>query len=81
MCWALLCVYRAIDLLKESNVSGINDAMIGHLYMTYIHEPEKAAEYLTKAYTSVLRDYTGRSIYPGTHCLRADPQPFHPAGG
>ena len=49
-------IYRAIDVLKECNVSGINDAIIGHLYVTYIHEPDKAAEYLAKAYTAVLRD-------------------------
>ena len=49
-------IYRAIDVLKESNVCGINDALIGHLYVTYIHQPDKAMEYLSKAYTSVLRD-------------------------
>lgn len=49
-------IYRAIEVLKESNVCGINNAIIGRLYVSYIHEPEKAEEYLSKAYTSVLRD-------------------------
>ena len=49
-------IYRAIDVLKESNVCGINDARIGNLYVSYIHDPAKAEEYLTKAYTTVLRD-------------------------
>ena len=49
-------IYRAIDVLKESNVCGINDARIGNLYVNYIHDPAKAEEYLTKAYTTVLRD-------------------------
>ena len=49
-------IYRAIDVLKETNVCGINNALIGHMYVSYIHEPEKAEEYLSKAYTAVLRD-------------------------
>ena len=49
-------IYRAIDVLKESNICGINDALIGRMYVSYIHEPEKAQEYLSKAYTAVLRD-------------------------
>lgn len=49
-------IYRAIEVLKESNVCGINNAVIGRLYVSYIHEPEKAQEYLSKAYTTVLRD-------------------------
>lgn len=49
-------IYRAIDVLKESNVCGINNAIIGRLYVSYIHEPAKAEEYLSKAYTTVLRD-------------------------
>lgn len=49
-------IYRAIDVLKESNICGINDAIIGRLYVSYIHEPAKAEEYLSKAYTTVLRD-------------------------
>ena len=49
-------IYRAIDVLKETNVCGINNALIGRLYVSYIHEPDKAEEYLAKAYTSVLRD-------------------------
>lgn len=48
--------YRAIDVLKESNVCGINNAIIGRLYVSYTHEPAKAEEYLSKAYTTVLRD-------------------------
>ena len=49
-------IYRAIDVLKENNVSGINNAIIGRLYVSYIDEPAKAEEYLSKAYTTVLRD-------------------------
>ena len=49
-------IFRAIEVLKENNVCGINDARIGRLYVTYIHEAEKAEEYLSKAYTTVLRD-------------------------
>lgn len=49
-------IYRAIEVLKESNICGINNAIIGRLYVSYIHEPDKAEEYLAKAYTSVLRD-------------------------
>lgn len=49
-------IYRAIEILKESNICGINDAIIGRLYVSYLHETEKAEEYLSKAYTTVLRD-------------------------
>ena len=49
-------IYEAIEVLKESNVCGINDALIGYLYVAYIHDPAKAEEYLGKAFTSLLDD-------------------------
>lgn len=49
-------IYEAVEVLKESNVCGINDALIGYLYVAYIHDPAKAEEYLGKAYTSLLDD-------------------------
>lgn len=49
-------IYQAIDVLKKSNACGINDARIGNLYVTYVHDPAKAEEYLSKAYTSLLND-------------------------
>ena len=49
-------ICKAIEILKESNVCGINDALIGYLFVAYIHDPEKAEEYLGKAYTSLLDD-------------------------
>lgn len=47
-------IYEAIEVLKESNVCGINDALIGYLFVAYVHDPEKAEEYLGKACTSLL---------------------------
>lgn len=47
-------IYEAIDVLKESNVCGVNDALIGNLFVTYIHDTSKAEEYLGRAYTSLL---------------------------
>lgn len=49
-------IYEAVEVLKESNVCGINDALIGYLYVAYIHDPAKAEEYLGRAYTSLLDD-------------------------
>ena len=52
------CMYinEAIEVLKESNVCGINNAMIGRLFVAYIHDVSKAEEYLGKAFTSLLDD-------------------------
>ena len=49
-------IYRAIDVLKESNICGINDARIGNMYVTYLHDLAQAEAYLSKAYTTALRD-------------------------
>lgn len=49
-------IYEAIEVLKESNICGINNAMIGHLFVAYIHDVSKAEEYLGRAYTSLLDD-------------------------
>lgn len=49
-------IYKAIEVLTESNICGINDALIGHLFVAYIHDTSKAEEYLGKAYTSLLDD-------------------------
>ena len=49
-------IYEAIDVLKQSNVCGINNALIGNLYISYLHDAVKAEEYLSKAYTVLLND-------------------------
>ena len=49
-------IYEAIEVLKESNICGINNATIGHLFVAYIHDVSKAEEYLGSAYTSLLDD-------------------------
>lgn len=49
-------IYEAIEVLKESNICGINNATIGHLFVAYIHDVSKAEEYLGRAYTSLLND-------------------------
>lgn len=49
-------IYEAIEILKQSNVCGINNALIGNLYISYTHDPVKAEEYLSKAYTTLLND-------------------------
>lgn len=65
-------IYRAIDVLKESNVCGINDARIGNLYVSYIHDPAKAEEYLSKAYTTVLQDMDRVILGFADICARRD---------
>ena len=49
-------IYEAIEVLKQYNACGINNAEIGHLYVEYIHDPATAEEYLSKAYSSLLDD-------------------------
>ena len=51
-----MAVDRAIEVLKRSNVCGINNARIGMLYDNYIHDPAKAEPYLSEAFDTLMHD-------------------------
>lgn len=67
-------ICRAIDVLKESNVCGINNARIGNLYVAYIHDPTKAEAYLSKAYISLLNDMDSVILGFADVCSRREDQ-------
>lgn len=67
-------IYDAVDVLIESNVCGINDAKIGYLYVAYIHDPAKAEEYLSHAYTNLLNDMDAVILGLADVCSRRDDQ-------
>lgn len=49
-------IYRAIDVLKHSNVCGVNNALIGMLYGDTLHDTEQAEKYLGKAFGTLMDD-------------------------
>lgn len=67
-------IYQAIDVLKESNTCGINDAKIGHLYVAYIHDLVNAEEHLSHAYTNLLNDIDSVILGFADVCSRQDDQ-------
>ncbi|MGN0477874.1 MAG: helix-turn-helix domain-containing protein, partial [Hominenteromicrobium sp.] len=52
------CMYidRAIEVLKQCNVCGINNARIGMLYDNYMHDPAQAGPYLAEAFGTLMND-------------------------
>lgn len=48
--------YRAIDVLKRSNVCGLNNALIGMLYGDVLHDADEAEKYLGRAFGRLMDD-------------------------
>lgn len=48
--------YRAIDVLKNSNVCGVNNALIGMLYADLLHDTDEAEKYFGKAFGTLMGD-------------------------
>ena len=48
--------YRAIDVLKNSNVCGVNNALIGMLYADVLHDTDEAEKYFGKAFGTLMGD-------------------------
>lgn len=49
---------EALQILKEHNVCGVNDSMIGMIIGNYRNAPDEAQEYLARAFSSCLEDLT-----------------------